>query len=118
MFVIQQISWNVQDAVGLVTTDPFSGCKGKLLAIHNWQMHEMNPVPATLFQNNHAQKSLMQFSSHRKAAVKPQPRKLNHAIIADTINATRRQTANFIPGRPDENRDLVDGFCTLSDCCK
>jgi hypothetical protein len=31
----------------------------------------------------------MQGNSHFNMAITPQPRKLNHAIIADAINATR-----------------------------
>lgn len=50
----------------------------------------------------------MQPNSHCNIAPIPQPRKANHTIIADAINAARNQIASFLPVREDDNRDLVD----------
>jgi hypothetical protein len=53
----------------------------------------------------------MQSNSHRIIATNPQPRKPNHTIITDTINAARKQIATFLLVCADDDRDLVDGSC-------
>jgi hypothetical protein len=56
------------------------------------------------------QKFQKQSSSHRAIAINPQPRKLNHTIITDTISVARRPIATFLPVCADDNRDLIAGL--------
>jgi hypothetical protein len=56
----------------------------------------------------------MESRSHCNIAINPQPRKLNHTIITNTINAARKQIATFLPVCADDNRDLIAGFCDFT----
>jgi len=54
----------------------------------------------------------MQSRSHCNIAINPQPRKLNHTTITNTISAARKKIATFRPVFADDNRDLIDESCS------
>jgi hypothetical protein len=61
------------------------------------------------------QNCFTQFNIHCNSPIIPQPKRPNHTIITDRINAARRQIATFLPICTDRNRSLFDGFGSFAD---
>jgi hypothetical protein len=61
------------------------------------------------------QKCFTQFNVHCSSPIIPQPRKPNHTIITDRINAARKQIATCLQAWEDRNPSLSNGFGSFAD---
>jgi hypothetical protein len=86
--------------------------KGRNKDLRSGEFSDAGPVRGYTYA---VQKCFTQFNVHCSSPIIPQPRKPNHTIITDKINAPSKQIATLLQVWADRNPSLSNGFGSFAD---